>query len=117
MLDYNIDFGFQCQDGIVQAVLVIPRKYRKFTSGEGHQFLAYFQDSAVTRGLCIVCTRQILDNYIGWDEFKKRCERIHECTWDELLEGEEWTENDHEAFKEFLEWLNENDITGYIQYG
>lgn len=70
---------------------IIPEKYRKFI----HQRGSWFSDYIYPFDGCIVSSEAFLDAYPPWQD---------------IPNFYEWTEKDHDAFKEALEWFTQQKI-------
>jgi hypothetical protein len=76
----------------------IPEKYRKFLKQRGHVFHSYIKG---IEGYT-TCVDTFLDNYPEWQEVKN----------DIWTQNDDWTEADHDGFKEALNWFSKKSVFG-----
>jgi len=77
---------------------VIPEKFRKWCSYKGTQFHAYILELDNEHHTSMN-VKSFLDNFPEWEDIKENF-------------GNEWTEEDHNEFKEVVEYLAER--PGYV---
>jgi hypothetical protein len=77
----------------------VPEKYRKYMSQRGHHFHFYIGD---IEGYT-TCVDTFLDTYPEWQDV------LENMGWEEKYE---WTEADHDDFKEALNWLSKKHVFG-----
>jgi hypothetical protein len=73
----------------------VPEQYRKYIYQRGHHFHAYIQP--FLEHTTMTDAIQFLLSYPSWDSVLKECgSELMDC----------WTEDDHNGFKEALEWMH-----------
>jgi hypothetical protein len=77
--------------------IVVPEQHRRFVDMRGH-FLHMYTDTYNDVDVYTACVDSLLSVFPSWDELKNN------PSYDEYLESD-WTESDHEAFKQALEWF------------
>lgn len=93
---YNSDSSRKPYD---PSEFLVPEKYRKWAIQRGHVFHYYIRD--LDEGEPSASAETFLDKYPEWDDVKGMM----------ILDGEDedtydWSETDHNEFKEALEWFS-----------
>jgi hypothetical protein len=81
--------------------LTVPEHLRKYIYGRGSHFYAYTHVLEEEMMGTLVAADTFLDNYPSWDDVVKYLD-------DDNLDYY-WNEEDHEKFRELLEWCLEQD--------
>lgn len=85
--------------------MVVPEKYRRFLQMRGHLYYYYTQD-VVNNETYHAYVGELLELFPSWEDITSK----------EDLEGYEWTETDHNDFKEALEWFTEQNQSYYASW-
>lgn len=80
---------------------IVPEKHRERLKQRGHIFHYYVRDIIDGSDTMNTSTAAFLEKYPDWDDIKKSMDLDGE---DE--ESYDWSENDHNKFKEALDWLS-----------
>lgn len=84
-------------------VLEVPTHLRKYLVGRGHLFSAYTEDLEAEGMGFSVSVDQFLENLPTW-------ERVQESIYYRDDEPDAWNEDDHNGFKDLLEWCMDQEL-------